>query len=408
MTEKLVQRQRGIDLNFNNACNLRCKYCFTNSPKGDHVKEYLDYDAIARLADEADELGYFEFDLQGGELLLQPKKLFKVLEAIKPERFYLYLTTNGYYLDEDMAQRLAKAGVSRVSVSIDSMDEKIHDEIRGRKDSWRRAMEGLKHVQNAGIDPYLNITVGHYNAHTDHLKQLLDYSKDQKYRTLLNVAVPAGMWHQAEEIICDDKDREYLRKIRKDYKNLVRNIWNPFDRTNEGILGCTTVNRLYITPIGDVLVCPYVHIKIGNIFKQSLKEIVDYGFRIKYFRNHSNLCLAGEDKSFIKKFMTKSGQSIFKPALAEEIFFKRRLCNKIKIVLSNSISVITGSSSGIGLETLKLFLKHKSKVVACYHKNDVQLKKLQNENPNNLFLYSFNFSNEDETKNIAKKNSYRI
>ena len=30
---------------------------------------------------------------------------------------------------------------------------------------------------------------------------------------------------------------------------------------------CTTVNRIYVTPIGDVLVCPYVHIKIGNIFE---------------------------------------------------------------------------------------------------------------------------------------------
>ena len=97
---KVGTKTRGIDLNFNNACNLRCKYCFTNSPKGDHVKEYLDIEAIKRLADEADELGYFEFDLQGGELLLQPKKLFQVLEAIKPERFYMYLTTNGYYLDE--------------------------------------------------------------------------------------------------------------------------------------------------------------------------------------------------------------------------------------------------------------------------------------------------------------------
>ena len=76
--------------------------------------------------------------------MLQPKKLFKVLEAIKPERFYLYLTTNGYYLDEKMAKRLADANVSRVSVSIDSMDEKIHDEIRGRKDSWKRAMQALK------------------------------------------------------------------------------------------------------------------------------------------------------------------------------------------------------------------------------------------------------------------------
>ena len=73
------------------------------------------------MADEADELGYFEFDLQGGELLLQPEKLFKVLEAIKPERFYLYLTTNGYHLDEVMAKKLAEYKVSRVSVSIDTV-----------------------------------------------------------------------------------------------------------------------------------------------------------------------------------------------------------------------------------------------------------------------------------------------
>ena len=317
---KIGTKTRGIDLNFNNACNLRCKYCFTNSPKGDHVKEYLDIEAIKRLADQADELGFFEFDLQGGELLLQPDKLFQVLEAIRPERFYLYLTTNGYHLDEKMAKKLAEYKVSRVSVSIDSMDEKIHDEIRGRKDSWRRAMEALEHVKKNGIDPYLNITVGRYNIGTDHLKQLLDYSKQKKYRTLLNVAVPAGMWQKMDDIICNDEDRKFLRKIRKEYKNLVRNIWNPFDKNNEKILGCTTVNRVYITPIGDVLVCPYVHIKIGNIYKQSLKEIIDHGFSIKYFKNHSDLCLAGEDKSFINKFMTKEGQTIFNPANSKEIF----------------------------------------------------------------------------------------
>ena len=130
---KVGTKTRGIDLNFNNACNLRCKYCFTNSPKGDHVKEYLDYKAIAKLADEADELGYFEFDLQGGELLLQPDKLFNVLEAIKPERFYLYLTTNGFYLDKKMAKELAKYKVSRVSASIDSMDEKILMKLEAEK-----------------------------------------------------------------------------------------------------------------------------------------------------------------------------------------------------------------------------------------------------------------------------------
>ena len=315
-------KTRGIDLNFNNACNLRCKYCFTNSPKGDHVKEYLDTSIIANLADQADELGYFEFDLQGGELLLRADKMFEVLEAIRPERFYLYLTTNGYYLDEKMAKKLAEYKVNRVSVSIDSMDEKTHDEIRGRKESWKRAIEGLKHVQKAGMDPYLNITVGHYNAFDPNFKMLLDYSKQQNYKTLLNVAVPAGMWQKMSTIICDDKDRIHIQKLRKDYKNLVRNLWNPFDKSNEKILGCTTVNRLYVTPLGDVLVCPYVHIKIGNILEQSLKEIVDYGFSIKYFRNHSDLCLAGENKEFIKKFMTRDGQSIFKPSHAKDIFEK--------------------------------------------------------------------------------------
>ena len=324
-------KTRGIDLNLNNACNLRCKYCFTNSPKGDHVKEFLPSKVIASIADQADELGYFEFDLQGGELLLMPDKLFEVLEAIRPERFYLYLTTNGYHLDKKMAKKLADLKVSRVSVSIDSMDEKTHDEIRGRKDSWRRAIEALKHVKEAGMDPYLNVTVGHYNAFDPSFEMLLKYSKDQNYKTLLNVAVPAGMWSQMSEIMCDEKDRSHLKKMRKEYKNLVRNIWNPFDKENEKILGCTTVNRLYITPLGDVLVCPYVHIKIGNVLEQSLKEIVEYGFSIKYFNQHSDLCLAGEDKNFVSKYMVRPGQSIFRPSHAKDIFEKDSFLKKDQV-----------------------------------------------------------------------------
>ena len=81
-----------------------------------------------------------------------------------------------------------------------------------------------------------------------------------------------------------------------------------------------TVNRMYITPLGDVLVCPYVHIKIGNVYEQSLKEIRDYGFSIKHFNEYSSLCLAGEKTEFIQKYMSYEGQSIFNPAIAQEIF----------------------------------------------------------------------------------------
>ena len=82
------------------------------------------------------------------------------------------------------------------------------------------------------------------------LKKLLKIIKKNfwvKYQSILNVAVPAGMWQKMTEIICDDKDREYLKKMRKEYKNLVRNMWNPFDRNHEKILGCTTeIGRAHV------------------------------------------------------------------------------------------------------------------------------------------------------------------
>ncbi len=317
---KIGTKQRGIDLNLNNACNLRCEHCFTNSSKGENVKEILPLEVVERVADEAHELGIFEWDLQGGELLSRPELLFDTLKAMKTERFYVYLTTNGWYMTEKIAKTLADLGVNRVSVSIDSMDSETHDRFRGRKGSWERAIKALEMVQNVGISPYLNITVGRYNAQSEDIKLLLDYSKQKKYTTLLNVATPGGMWAKMTDIMVNEEDKAYLIDMRKKYKNILRNLWNPFDREREGVLGCNTVNRLYITPAGDVLVCPYVHIKIGNVKEQSLAEISKKGFSIKHFRNYSPKCLAGEDKDFVKRFMSKEGTTIFKPALADDIF----------------------------------------------------------------------------------------
>ena len=68
-----------------------------------------------------------------------------------------------------------------------------------------------------------------------------------------------------------------------------------------------------------------MQVQFKNVFKNTLKEITDYGFRIKHFKNHSDLCLAGEDKNFISKFMTLPGQTIFNPADAKKIFSKEEI-----------------------------------------------------------------------------------
>ena len=61
-------KQRGIDLNFNNACNLKCTYCFTNSPKGVHAKDELDLKKISEIT---------------GYVILNPKKSWNKDEIIK-------------------------------------------------------------------------------------------------------------------------------------------------------------------------------------------------------------------------------------------------------------------------------------------------------------------------------------
>jgi len=87
----------------------------------------------------------------------------------------------------------------------------------------------------------------------------------------------------------------------------------------ENVTGCWTVNRSYITPLGDVLVCPYMNIKIGNIKEQSLKEILDYGFSIKYFGEYSPICISAQNQEFRKKYL-KEEKNIFDPYDARDIF----------------------------------------------------------------------------------------
>lgn len=310
---------RIIDLSYDNTCNFKCQHCFTEAPNGVNTLEHISMERIKTLADEADKLGYYEFDLQGGELLLYPDKFFELVKMVGAERFYIYLTTNGYLLDESMAERLAKAGIDRVSVSIDSLNYDEHDKFRGKKGACEKALQALEFVKKYEIDPFMNITVGHYNAFSEELEELLNYSKEHGFKTILNAAVPAGCWCGNTEVMLTEDDTKHIQELRKKYENVVRDIWNPFDKKQEEVLGCNSGNILYITPWGDVLPCPFIHIKLGNIKEQSLEEIVKYTFSVKHFANYSDKCLAGEDKEFVKKYMSQE-MSTKNPIDAKKIF----------------------------------------------------------------------------------------
>lgn len=307
---------RSIIINYNNTCNFKCEFCATSEDGNAHVREYLDLDTIRSLADQADELGVWEITLQGGEVLVNLDRLYAVIEAINPDRFQIYLISNGYLMTPEVARELAQRGVDSVGVSLSSMDADKHNKERGGiKDAHKRALEALDNIRTAGMAPCLNMIFGHHNLKDPDLYNVLDYAKERGYSTWCMLAMPFGAW---KDNIMDAEDVKIFSGIRKKYDTCFC-TWDMYDRKKERISGCWTVNRLYITPLGDVLACAYIDIKIGNIKEQPLKEIYDYGFSIKYFGGYSPICVSAQNRAFRNKFLDKPAD-IFSPLDAHEIF----------------------------------------------------------------------------------------
>lgn len=310
---------RAITLNYCNVCNFNCSFCFSAEKNNPHLKEHLNLETIRSLADQADELGIWEIVLTGGELLVAPKKLYSLIEAIGPERFQMILISNGYYMTAEAALNLASRGIDCVGISLSGMDAEKHNAERGGvKNAHQRALAALDYVHDAGMAAWPNLIFGHHNARDPDLYACLDYAKSRGYTTYLMMAMPFGVW---KDNIMDAEDLRILSDIRKKY-DCCFDTWDMYDMKKERISGCWTVNRTYITPLGDVLVCPYINISIGNIKEQSLREILDYGFSIKYFGEHSPVCISAHNRTFRRKFLPEIG-NIFSPLDAHKIFTEK-------------------------------------------------------------------------------------
>ena len=126
-------------------CNFRCPYCM---PEAQYHADYeflrrqqrLTYEEILRVASVAVGLGVSKIRLTGGEPLLD-KNLPALIEGIvqQPGLDDLALTTNGMLL-APVAASLAAAGLHRVTVSLDSLDEAVFARMSGGRGSGRASM----------------------------------------------------------------------------------------------------------------------------------------------------------------------------------------------------------------------------------------------------------------------------
>ena len=134
-------------------CNFRCTYCMPAEglpwlPKA----EILTFEEIARLVRLFVSLGVRSLKLTGGEPTVRAElpKLVRMLRDLDPD-VDVSMTTNGFLLDR-LARPLAEAGLSRVTISMDSLLRHRFQEMT-RRDALDRVMEGLRAAEEAGLTP---------------------------------------------------------------------------------------------------------------------------------------------------------------------------------------------------------------------------------------------------------------
>jgi len=156
--DSLKRPLRDLRISVTDRCNFRCPYCMPAEIYGERYRflprpELLSFEELERLARLFVELGVEKIRITGGEPLLrhQLPRLLERLAAIDGVRD-LALTTNGYLL-APQAQALADAGLTRVTVSLDSHDEETYRRMSGRDADPTRVLAGIAAAERAGLTP---------------------------------------------------------------------------------------------------------------------------------------------------------------------------------------------------------------------------------------------------------------
>ncbi|MBT8439835.1 MAG: GTP 3',8-cyclase MoaA [Gammaproteobacteria bacterium] len=148
-----------LRLSVTDRCNFRCSYCMSEKMEFLPRAEILSIEELIRLSSAFVELGVNRLRITGGEPLVR-QGLMHLFHAMTP---YLdqgrlqevTLTTNGVLLDQYAAE-LFDAGVRRINISLDSLDEQCFRELT-RKGELRDVLAGIEAADRAGFEIKLNV-----------------------------------------------------------------------------------------------------------------------------------------------------------------------------------------------------------------------------------------------------------
>ncbi|HYG59062.1 MAG TPA: GTP 3',8-cyclase MoaA [Symbiobacteriaceae bacterium] len=250
-------------------CDMRCLYCM---PAGGMPfmpsDTYLTDDEIVRIVRIAADMGVHKIRLTGGEPLLRPG-IVDLIQAVSSTQGIrdVALSTNASNL-ERYAERLARAGLKRINVSLDTLDARQFREIT-RGGSLARTLAGLDAAEKAGLTPIKINTVVIRGLNDKQIPAMLDMGLKRNWQVRFIEYMPIGssrarwddQYMPAEEILerlmqaypleeLPMKDGAPARLYRIAGSEATVGVITPVSRHF-----CDTCNRLRVTADGIIRSC---------------------------------------------------------------------------------------------------------------------------------------------------------
>ena len=290
-----VLRSIGIAVTYD--CHYKCEFCSARwlYRKG---KKPLTVDQIVKLLNDTSKLGRIHSNFTGGEPLLRNiDELCEIIKRTKPQSHLFSLVTNSLPLTREKLKKLADAGLDTVQLSMESLDLKENDRIRGVKGNFDKVMGAIKYAKELGLNICLSTVVCHGNR-----KEVIDmanFAKKLNVFLLLNKASSAGKWNKAEDKRMDKDDLKFFNKMLK-----LKHTRSDLILNFRGRSGCPGgIERIYVTAYGDVMMCPHVQISYGNILKEPVEDIYKKMCKMPHLKKFSKVCKHAFDDRFYETYV---------------------------------------------------------------------------------------------------------
>jgi len=283
-----------LRISITDRCNLRCLYCMpAEGVENKAHQEILSYEEILKIVKIGIELGIKKVRITGGEPLvrLEVEDFISSLKELDLED--ISMTSNAVLLSKK-ANKLKKAGLDRINISLDTLDPKKFREIT-RRDNLAEVLKGIKAALKAELNPVkLNVVVMR-GTNDDELFDFVELSRKEKLSIRFIEYMPLGGEAAAEKFI---SSHELKDLINEKYQLLPAvSIGNgPADYFKidgaEGSIGfisalsqhfCGSCNRLRLTADGRFKPClaGNQEVKIKGMSETEIKAAYRTALEIK-------------------------------------------------------------------------------------------------------------------------------